>query len=38
MDNGRGTCFVIVTSDIRMMEMMEAKLEKEYKMNDLGKL
>jgi len=33
-----GTCFVIVTSDIRMMEMMKAKLEEEYEMNDLEKL
>jgi hypothetical protein len=28
MDNGMGTCFAIVTSDIRMMEMMKVKLEK----------
>ncbi len=33
-----GTCFVIVTSHIRMMEMMKAKFEEEYEMNDLGKL
>ncbi len=38
MDNGMGTCFVIVTSDIRMMEMMKAKLEVEYEMNDLWNL
>jgi hypothetical protein len=38
MDNGMGTCFVIVTSHIRMMEMMKAKFEEEYEMNDLGKL
>ncbi len=38
MDNGMGTCFVIMINDIRMMEMMKAKLEEEYEMNDLGKL